>query len=55
MNAVTATARDTRDPDLRWRLEEFGGGIPALLKPTGAAPATRPPRHESVELAGAVG
>jgi hypothetical protein len=26
-NAVTATARDTRDPHLRWRLEEFGGGL----------------------------
>ena len=27
MNAITATARDTRDPDLRWRLEELGGGV----------------------------
>ncbi len=27
MNAVTSVARDTPDPDLRWRLEEFGGGI----------------------------
>jgi hypothetical protein len=26
-NAVTALARDTKDPDLRWNLEEFGGGI----------------------------
>ena len=26
-NAITAEARDTRDPDLRWRLEEFGGGV----------------------------
>jgi hypothetical protein len=26
-NAVTAVARDTREPDLRWRLEELGGGI----------------------------
>jgi hypothetical protein len=33
MNAVTATARDTRDPDLRWRLEELGGSIPALRPP----------------------
>src|SRR5438876_2266979 len=30
MNAVTSVARDTPDPDLRWRLEEFGGGIPAV-------------------------
>jgi hypothetical protein len=29
MNAVTALARDTADPELRWRLEELGGGIPA--------------------------
>lgn len=33
MNAVTAVARDTRDPELRWDLEEFGGGIPALRTP----------------------
>jgi len=26
-NAVTATAREVRDPDLRWELEEFGGAI----------------------------
>ncbi len=36
MNAVTSVARDTRDPDLRWRLEELGGGIPV------AAMAPRP-------------
>jgi hypothetical protein len=45
MNAVTATARDTRDPELRWRLEELGGGIPALVEPRhlpdGAALAMR--------------
>lgn len=32
VNAVTSTARDTSDPELRWRLEELGGGIPARLK-----------------------
>jgi hypothetical protein len=41
MNAVTSVARDTRDPELRWRLEELGGAIPALrtpvLKPDGGA------------------
>jgi hypothetical protein len=26
-NAITAVARDTEDPELRWNLEEFGGGI----------------------------
>jgi hypothetical protein len=33
MNAVTSLARDTRDPDDRWRLEELGGGIGALVLP----------------------
>lgn len=30
MNAVTATARDTKDPETRWRLEELGALVPAL-------------------------
>ena len=30
MNAVTSTARDTRDPEVRWRLEELGAQVPAL-------------------------
>jgi hypothetical protein len=34
MNAITSVARDTRDADLRWRLEELGGGLPARLIPT---------------------
>jgi len=33
MNAVTSVARDTRDPQHRWDLEEFGGGIAADLLP----------------------
>jgi hypothetical protein len=28
MNAVTSVARDTVDPQVRWNLEELGGGIP---------------------------
>jgi hypothetical protein len=28
MNAVTSVARDTRDPEVRWRLETLGGGAP---------------------------
>lgn len=32
-NAVTATARETRDPELRWSLEEFGGGIAVGVVP----------------------
>jgi hypothetical protein len=42
MNAVTSVARDTRDPDTRWRLEEAGGGMLAPLTPAptpDAAPA----------------
>jgi hypothetical protein len=31
MNAITSVARDTPDPDTRWRLEALGGGLPALL------------------------
>ena len=33
MNAVTSVARDTRNPEQRWRLEEFGGGIAAAVLP----------------------
>jgi hypothetical protein len=30
MNAITSLARDTSEPDLKWRLEEIGGRIPAM-------------------------
>lgn len=33
MNAVTSVARETRDPELRWKLEELGGGIGAAILP----------------------
>jgi hypothetical protein len=33
MNAITSVARDTHDPDDRWRLEELGGGMAARLRP----------------------
>jgi hypothetical protein len=41
LNAVTSVARDTRDPETRWRLEELGGTMPARLlpKPKRTAPA----------------
>ena len=40
MNAVTSLARDTADPELRWDLEELGGGVPALIRgPQPEAPA----------------
>jgi hypothetical protein len=38
MNAVTSVARDTADPEMKWRLEELGGGVPAALRPRTAAP-----------------
>jgi hypothetical protein len=38
MNAVTSVARDTPDPDTRWRLEELGGGL------SGPRTRPRPPR-----------
>jgi hypothetical protein len=38
MNAVTAVARDTRDPDARWNLEEIGGAIPFEANETLARP-----------------
>ena len=30
MNAVTSVARDTQDPDVKWRLESIGGRVPAM-------------------------
>ena len=33
MNAVTSVARDQDDPEFRWRLEELGGGVPAMRLP----------------------
>ena len=32
LNAVTSVARDTRDPAVRWRLEELGATIPIRLR-----------------------
>ena len=44
MNAVTSVARDTDDPDMKWRLEEIGGGVPTCKpvprRPVGMATAT---------------
>jgi hypothetical protein len=53
MNAVTAAARDTRDPELRWGLEELGGGIPAVRPPARGTGGTTAKR-EAVAMAGAV-
>jgi hypothetical protein len=61
MNAVTSLARDTRDPDLRWRLEELGGGVPVATTPTlpddqaaawlaGARPAPARKRRRAVTV-----
>jgi hypothetical protein len=32
-NAITAIARNTKDPQTRWDLEEFGGGLLAAITP----------------------
>lgn len=40
-NAVTAVARDTRDPELRWDLEEFGGAVAIGPAPNGPIPGGR--------------
>jgi hypothetical protein len=34
MNAVTSVARDSKQPEVRWRLEEMGGAICAGITPT---------------------
>jgi hypothetical protein len=38
MNSVTAVARDTRDPEARWKLELIGGSIPFEADETLARP-----------------
>ncbi len=38
INAVTATARDARDPEVKWRLEELGGQLAALERPVPVMP-----------------
>jgi hypothetical protein len=40
MNAVTSVARDTKDHERRWRLEELGASVPAILS---TAPDMRSP------------
>jgi hypothetical protein len=53
MNAVTSVARDTRDPEQRWRLEELGGGIGARIvpkHPDDQQGKTYSPRYEVMEV-----
>jgi hypothetical protein len=50
MNAVTSTARDTRDPEVRWRLEELGAQVPALLDRTPHARESKRAMHAPTEL-----
>ena len=54
VNAVTSVARDTTDPEARWRLEELGGGMLARLPqwPKPIAPAVE--RVESTYAAESV-
>jgi hypothetical protein len=44
-NAVTSVARDIRDPEARWELEELGGGVFARRNP-------KRPDHAAASLAG---
>ncbi len=56
MNAVTSVARDETDPRTRWRLEELGGSIPALVPPApgrGTAAAEPGTGREMARLVGA--
>jgi hypothetical protein len=50
VNAVTSVARDTSDPDVRWRLEEVGG---VMLAHIAEACGTMPSPLESADLGGA--
>jgi hypothetical protein len=54
INAVTSLARDTRDPELRWGLEELGGGIAAQVdpKPVPDNPAAAKAHHSREILVG---
>ncbi len=52
-NAVTAVARDTPDPEVRWNLEEFGGGCAvgtAARHPDGGGPASIAQSRKAVEV-----
>jgi hypothetical protein len=51
-NAVTSLARDTRDPELRWNLEEFGGGIAVGIAPSPPRDGTHRAAARLEELVG---
>ena len=54
-NAITATARDTADPAVRWDLEELGGGIFAGLHPRPPHLGGHADRESAVTAACALG
>jgi hypothetical protein len=43
-NAITSLARDTRDPSLKWDLEEFGGAVLIGTRPESPTPKGRSAR-----------
>lgn len=47
MNAITATAREAADPEVRWRLEELGGSLAVGV----TVPRHRPPAGRFREVA----
>jgi hypothetical protein len=50
MNVVTAAARDQRDPEVRWRLEEFGGRLPVAVTEHDFEPVATREKVETVLL-----
>jgi len=46
MNAVTATAGDIPEPELRWQLEELGGGVPVARTPNLPRDAAMAAQHQ---------
>jgi hypothetical protein len=52
-NAVTAVARETRDPEVRWNLEELGGGMLIESTPRRPVNSGRATKRESLSLVGA--
>ncbi len=51
MNAITSVARDQSDPHMRWRLEDMGGAVPALLSQPDAPRNAQNQRSRAAERA----
>lgn len=49
-NAITSVARDTSDPEKRWDLEEFGGGLLIAIAPKLPRDSARAKRNRAAAL-----